>query len=297
MLINRGGTYSSWSILFYILGGVGLIWTSLWLACIYELPENDESILDLERQYLVQMRQSDDRFISGNDRQIEMRSISWQPFLEHPNAIGIYFAQIGHSMGFVICLVFVPWYMQDSLNYDILNKQNYYLAFLGAGMASAVAGCMFSCYVSNVSTLRTTIHSRRQLMCLLYLGTAVCLVVMSSCDLNICYYMWLIALFLLGANSAGVSTTYLERTPDYASTFSAIGGTIGTLTIIIMYAAAVTILGDTPKMFEWKCVLWTGAGGLTLGVLLFYVLTSPSDKILYIECGTAKPNHVHKVRR
>ena len=81
------GEYINWQSIFYISGGVGLVWTLLWFYFISESPAEHKTITDDEKNYIVNsyIQNDNDKVIPWND--ILRSKAVWAIVIAHSSKI------------------------------------------------------------------------------------------------------------------------------------------------------------------------------------------------------------------
>ena len=50
----------SWDAVFYITGGITVVWAILWMSFVYDMPEVDPFISETEKRYVIERRPYDE---------------------------------------------------------------------------------------------------------------------------------------------------------------------------------------------------------------------------------------------
>nr|CAI5858870.1 unnamed protein product [Callosobruchus analis] len=101
----------SWEAVFYIEGGVSLIWLILWGIFTADTPQSQTFISEEERDYIVKSL--------NQGKEDEKLKMPWKAVLTSPAFLAILIAHTCSNWGWYMVLIELPLYMKSVLNYKI----------------------------------------------------------------------------------------------------------------------------------------------------------------------------------
>lgn len=108
------GLDGGWPSIFYLFGGVGVIWFVLWLVVASDSPDDNRIIRDTERDYVLKETQE----VREMHEQAE-KSTPWKAILTSMPAISIFVTHSCSNFGTYLFLTSLPTYMKQVLKFDI----------------------------------------------------------------------------------------------------------------------------------------------------------------------------------
>jgi len=136
-----GSSVLGWESIFYVFGGVGLIWCMVWYVCGGNSPESEgfllieESVGDDNED--ENGNEDDNRngneigFVDRNERRIGVGegNIPWKVILSRKEVWAIIIAQTCNSWGFFLNYSWLPTFYLDRFGIDV-NKLGYFSGML-----------------------------------------------------------------------------------------------------------------------------------------------------------------------
>ncbi|OWF44378.1 Sialin [Mizuhopecten yessoensis] len=118
-LLCQYGFDGGWPAIFYVLGGMALIWTIVWLVCVRNTPAEKPGISDLEVRYI---ESSLGYVISPKNSDKKKHPIPWKAMLTSLPVWAILVANFCGNYGAYMLLTQMPTYMKEVLHFDIKSN-------------------------------------------------------------------------------------------------------------------------------------------------------------------------------
>lgn len=260
--------YSSmgWPAVFYVFGGVGVLWFLVWLVTCYNNPDSHPFISEREKTFLRE-RMSD-------HTHKKPPSVPWRHIFTSVPVWALIWAQIGHDWGFFTLINDLPKYMSSVLKYSIksnglLSALPYLTMWICSVITSWLADWMITANVmsrTNVRKLGTTIAS---------LGPGIFIIGASyaGCDRTVVVVLFTIGATLMGTFYPGMKVNSLDLSPNYSGTLMAVVNGLGAVSGIIT-PYIVGVLTPHDGLYEWRLVFWIVLGVFVVTNLIFVLYAS-----------------------
>ncbi|XP_024877927.1 putative inorganic phosphate cotransporter [Temnothorax curvispinosus] len=256
----------SWPAVFYVFGGIGVLWFVTWVLICYNNPDEHPFISEKEVKFLH------DRMNEHTHK--KPPSVPWRHMLRSLPVWALIAAQIGHDWGFFTLVTDLPKYMSSVLKYPIksngfVSALPYLVMWFSSIGASWLADWMITRGVmsrTNVRKLGTTIAS---------IGPGVFIIGASyaSCDRTLVVAMFTIGMALMGTFYPGMKVNGLDLSPNYSGTLMALVNGIGAFTGIFT-PYIVGEVASEQTMMQWRTVFWIVLGVFILTNIIFVLYAS-----------------------
>ncbi|VDI45410.1 MFS transporter, ACS family, solute carrier family 17 (sodium-dependent inorganic phosphate [Mytilus galloprovincialis] len=263
------GFDNGWGSIFYITGGVTLLWVLLWFILIRDTPLEHPWITDAEKNYIC-------KTIPFN---VENKKLN-VPWLAMAKSLPLYaclFAEVcGAWMGYTI-LTSIPDFMKSVLKFNI--KSN--------GVFSALPNLCFIAFALiagqsadwiRARKILSTKATRKVYQCSAFIGSSCCIVAagFTTCDQR---YVTVACICLTmacsGLSRAGYAVNIVDISGKYAGIVMGITNMCGNIPGILS-PIAVGKLTPNDTREEWRNVFYVCAGCNIIGALIFGLLSSGS---------------------
>lgn len=248
----------SWPAVFYVFGGLGVLWFLVWVLICYNNPYEHPFISEREVKYLHERM--------NEHTHTKPPSVPWRHMLSSAPVWALIAAQIGHDWGFFTMVTDLPKYMSSVLHYSIQNNGfvsslPYLVMWFCSTASSWLADRIITKGImsrTNVRKIGTTIAS---------LGPAAFIIAASyaSCDGTLVVTMFTIGMAMMGTFYPGMKVNGLDLSPNYSGTLMALVNGMGAFTGIIT-PYIVGVLAPDQTLSQWRLVFWI--------VLSFFVVTN-----------------------
>ncbi|MFH4978126.1 hypothetical protein AB6A40_004835 [Gnathostoma spinigerum] len=262
-LLCRYGFAGGWPSLFYILGILGILWSTLWFFYASSTPRTHRFISEAEKDY-----------IEGN---METKSSAGKnirvPWLEIVKSRAVWALYCGHfagDWGSYMVVISIPLYMHDILGLE-LSQMGFiaalpYLAFfVMINVGGVLADKLQSSHVLS------TLNVRRLAMIVALGGQAGFLVASGYCGCGMEVYLMVflvIATGLSGIQFSGFVVNYLDIAPTFSGPLLGIGNMVSCVAGILTPILIGAVTGHGTQS-EWQTIFWITAGVQVTGTLIF----------------------------
>jgi MFS family permease len=129
--------FLSWREIFVSFGGVGLVWTAVWLAWFRDDPSEHPGVNAEELRLIVSERPADCGHASG--------LIYWRKLLTNRNVLALSVMYIPNAMMFYFCITWLPTYLRQRHGFDAGNLA----VFAGLPLIVSVPGDLLGGLVTD----------------------------------------------------------------------------------------------------------------------------------------------------
>ena len=105
--------FLSWREIFVCFGGIGLVWTAVWLAWFRDDPSEHPGVNAAELQLIVSERPKDCGHAAG--------LTYWRKLLTNRNVVALSIMYIPNAMMFYFCITWLPTYLRQRHGFDAGN--------------------------------------------------------------------------------------------------------------------------------------------------------------------------------
>lgn len=142
-------SYLGWESVFYVTGGIGLLWSICWFVFIFETPARHPRISDEERKEIEDA-------IGTSTSKVKPSYVPWLSIFTSPAVYAIILTHGASVFGYFTIVNQLPTYMKVILKYDIkkngiLSSLPYFGKYFMAVTASYLAD-----HLRKKGTLSTT---------------------------------------------------------------------------------------------------------------------------------------------
>ncbi|XP_025077342.1 LOW QUALITY PROTEIN: vesicular glutamate transporter 2-like [Pomacea canaliculata] len=258
----------SWDSVFFIYGGLGVLWFILWTALVYDTPEACPRgcMSERERVLLIQ-----ERPVVTRGNQAVMKAIPWRKILTSVPVFAVLVGAFCRNYVFSMLITAQPQYFHDAFTMDAAE----------IGLMSAIpsilmtvvvicGGFLFDCIIHRQYVSRTC--ARKLAQSIGFGVEALCLIFLFL----VTSWQGAVALFCVGVGLSGFAISGyqanpLDLSPQYAGLLTGLGrvGTIGSI-----ISTAVAAAYSQHSALHWR-ELFLAAGVIHLvGVILYDLMAS-----------------------
>ncbi|XP_063824890.1 putative inorganic phosphate cotransporter [Ostrinia nubilalis] len=255
----------SWESVFYMFGGLGIMWFILWCVLCYSTPNTHPFISDAERKYLNENVDS----LMGTKKQMD--PIPWKALLRSVPLWALIIAGIGHDWGYFTMVTDLPKYMTDVLKFNIKSTGILSaLPYVAMWIASFFFGllcdfCVKRGYhsIKNARKIYTTIAAT---------GPGICIIMASysGCDTTMAVFWFVFAMVLMGAYYSGMKINPLDISPNYCGTTTAMVNGIAAISGIIS-PYLIGLLTPDSTLKQWRIAFWVCLGVLVVTNIIYII--------------------------
>ncbi|KAI3427037.1 hypothetical protein D9Q98_006978 [Chlorella vulgaris] len=280
-----------WPSVFYLFGGVGLLWTVWWERLMVEVtaqdPELGAALLgsggtsNTAKQEGQAEADSGTAGHGGHGGVIDAKQpVPWRAFLRNPPLRALGYTHFCNNWFHYTMLAWMPTYFTDALSLDLSHAaQVSLLPPIAAIAASALAGPSADALIARGVPVVTV---RKAAQSIAFLGPAACLLAASQLEGSLASVALVtMSLGLASFSLAGLYCNHADLSPRYASVLLGMTNTSGALPGIVGVAF-------TGLLFDF-----TGSWGWSLfAPSIFFFLTGTAA---YLKWGSASPQDYGEV--
>lgn len=246
------GSGAGWPSIFYVFGGLGTVWSLVFLWLVHEDPDSHPTITPDERRYIV-------RSIWGTSG-VVVPVVPWLQILLSPAAWAVLFAHMGQNYGYETLMTELPTFMKQVLHFDIKSNGTYsslpYLAmWIFSNMTSCVADKMIQSRNYSHAFTRKMANSVGQF------GPAVALIAASytGCNPHLTVAILTAGVGMNGAIYSGFKVNHLDISPRFAGVLMSVTNCLANLAGLLAPIVAGYVVDRRPTQAAWRTVFVTAA--------------------------------------
>ncbi|XP_071110137.1 uncharacterized transporter slc-17.2-like [Haliotis cracherodii] len=254
------GFDNGWGSIFYVTGGISLLWCGLWYITVASTPAQHPRITKRERNYII---------TSIGEKQ-QTFSTPWAALLKSPALWACLTAQVCSNWITYTLLTNIPTFLKEVLDFDIAeNGLLSSIPYVSQAVSGIVTGQVAD-YIRSRKYLSTT-ATRRIFQSISFVGAGACLIgtgFVSVENRYVAVVLLTIAMWFVGMGSAGYTVNTVDFAPRYAGILFGICNAAATVPGMVspLLAGALT---PNKTQEEWRNVFYVCAGFCVLGTLVF----------------------------
>ncbi|CAH2106479.1 unnamed protein product [Euphydryas editha] len=247
LLLADGG---DWANVFYVFGGLGVIWFLFFTVLCYSTPNSHPFISDAERNYL-------NVNVAASGLHKKLDPVPFKAIVRSPQLWVLVIAAVGHDWGYFTMITDLPKYFSDVLKFNI--KETGLMAALPY-IAMYIFSFIFASFCDfcirrkwhSITTGRkiyTTVSSTIP-------AIFIILASYSGCDRIEAVGLFIASMAFMGGFYSSVKINAMDIAPNYAGTCSAfVNGLAAVSGIITPYM--VGLLTPDQTIQQWRTAFWT----------------------------------------
>ncbi|KAF2903419.1 hypothetical protein ILUMI_02772 [Ignelater luminosus] len=268
-----------WGSVFYLFGGLGVLWFIIWTFLCYSDPDSHPFISDKEKIFL-------EKELASVSKQ--KKDIPWKAIFTSVPLWALIAAQIGHDWGFFTMVTDLPKYMSDVLKYNISDSGTLSaIPYVVMWFVSIGSGWLCDWLIKK--NYMGITFARKFFTTVASIGPGIFMLAASyaGCDGTLTVVLFTIAMGFMGTFYCGMKVNALDLSPNFAGTCMAIVNGIGAISGIIT-PYLIGALTEDHTLTQWRLVFW-----ITLGVLIvtniIYIIFASGEEQWWNTVGSTGP--------
>ncbi|XP_065369173.1 putative inorganic phosphate cotransporter isoform X2 [Calliphora vicina] len=268
LLAVSGSIFDSsmgWPGIFYITGGIGLLWSAIFLIFGADTPRDSKIISKEEREYI--------EALTGSDQESGKMAVPWKSIFTSLPFYGLIAAHCGFTWGFYTLLTEMPTYMSSVLHLDVksnalLSALPYFVMWLLCLTVSPISDMLINRKIISVTVSRKLFNSIGQwvpMACLIALGY------MTEDEKTLAIVLLTIGVGFNAGSFCGYLVNHMDLSPNFAGPMMGITNCISNLCSICAPLVVGAIVSNEEDPDEWRIVFFITAGVYLVCNLLFVV--------------------------
>jgi len=265
-----------WEAVFYITGGIGLVWCIVWVLLARDSPEVSSFISEEEKKYIIANRRFDD----SKDRKDNVPMIPLLiDMLKSPPMLALMMCDFANSWGLYVLVSLGPTFFWEVLNFDIgavgfLSSLPYLGRFLGAQIIGQI-----SSFVSRRELVKPITLQKINCVFSMVLPAAG-MIWMSQLTSSpyLCTAIMSVAYACNGAIYSGHSINTITIAPNRSGTVMGLSNGFGSIAGIFIPLVKDWIVGAPATCQEmirrWQIMFYIPSGIYIVAALNFVIFAS-----------------------
>lgn len=257
------GFDNGWGSIFYVFGGVTLLFSCVWFYVVYDNPETHPTISPKELSYLKRSIMSTKKVKNIPWKQIMLSSAVWALILAH---MCLNWTDISFQL-------LLPLYMKEALNID--NKTNGLMSSapsVGQLTCIPLSGRFADWLISKHYMSRRSVRVLFQSLCFISLASLLIAIGFLECSqITLAGFLFLLSGASIALCIPGFNVNHIDVAPMYAGVLFGISNTFASLPGLFAPLVTKTIAPNGTQR-EWQHVLFMCAAFSVLGTILYAIL-------------------------
>lgn len=252
-----------WPIVFYVYGGVSIVWFVAWCLLCYSSPDVHPFLSEEEKNYL-------DETMKEHTHKVTPPT-PWRDILTSVPLWGLLGGKLGHDWGFFVMVTDLPLYMSSVLKYSIqsnglLTALPYVFMWLSSILSSWLADWLIK--TDRWSTTKT----RKAFTTVSCVFPAIFIIAASyaGCDRTTVVVLFTIMMGFMGPFYPGLMVNGIDLSPNYTGAVAGIMALIGAAAGMAA-PYVIGILTPNQTVTEWRVVFWMTFAIFLVANLIFVI--------------------------
>jgi len=253
-----------WQSVFYIQGGLSLIWCILWLIFVTDTPKSNRFV-DAEEKYFI--AQSKPKTDGGS---MVAPPIPWRSIISSPPFLALAFAHFCNNFGWYMLLIELPLFISSGLGVGMTTNTIISCVPFFANWIFSVGYSRLLDHAKSKGVINTT-QARTLSVCVASLIPAACLlgICWSGSNIPAVVSLMMLAVMFYGSMFSGVFSNHSDLAPNFAGTLMAVTNMLATIPgILVPFLVGILTEGKT-GLAPWHVVFYMTTGLLALEAVVF----------------------------
>uniref|UniRef100_A0A8D8LG62 Sialin n=1 Tax=Cacopsylla melanoneura TaxID=428564 RepID=A0A8D8LG62_9HEMI len=257
---------ASWAQVFYIFGGLGVVWFVFWCALCYNDPKSHPFISEKERKYLLDS-------IGAAERRKDLET-PWSAILCSLPVWALIIAEVGHDYGLYLISNDLPKYMSEVIGLTV--SQNGILSalpFLIMWIVSMSSSALADYFITRGILSRTTTRKLFGTLGAVLPGVGALAASYVGCLTTLVAIFFTIGMAFMGFCYASIRVNPIDLSPNFSGTIMALSNGLGCLSGMVA-PLSVGFLTENKTLSEWRVVFWIMFAALFISNIFFVMFGS-----------------------
>eukprot|EP00112_Aurelia_sp_Birch-Aquarium-sp1_P022983 Seg668.1 transcript_id=Seg668.1/GoldUCD/mRNA.D3Y31 product=Sialin protein_id=Seg668.1/GoldUCD/D3Y31 len=263
-----------WPSVFYIFGGLGILWFFAWSLLVTSIPEEHPRISSEELKYIIRQRGG------YNANKKEEQPTPWKSIWTSIPVWSIVITHTCHNWTFYTFLTCLPSYFKEVLNFPIqenglLSALPYLVAFISALVVGQLADFLRYRGILGTGKVRKLMSS---IGLFIPSGLLVVTSYMGCSQITVAVALVTTSVGFLGFNNAGFLINHLDIASKYAGILLGITNTVATIPGFLGPQVVGILTENKPTREQWQKVFFISAAISTFGGIIFVIFSSGNEQ-------------------
>nr|CAD7426794.1 unnamed protein product [Timema monikensis] len=263
-LLCDWGVAGGWPMVFYVFGGLGVVWFIPWLFLVYDTPQQHPRISKEERDYI--------QTSIGTVPTKKALATPWKELLLSPGLWACAVMYMGIGWTFFTLLTGLPTYMKHVLHFNI--KSNALLStipYITGGVFSVILGYLMDYIIAEGCVTKLTASS---------IGPAVTLLLITVIGCNPVWIIVLLAIngLCMGTQYTGNSMNLIALAPNFAGTTYGLCNTFSSSVGILAPYVTGFLTKNNQTRTQWNLVFYTSAAVSVITFIFYMALCTDEEQ-------------------
>ncbi|XP_076044239.1 sialin-like [Oratosquilla oratoria] len=258
----------NWESIFYLQGGLSLVWYILWFFLAFDSPADHPWICPKERQLIQDS-------VGTKSSHQQKGNVPWRSLFTSLPVLAIIIAQSCNDFGWYVLLVKLPTYMRYILKFDLQSN---------AVLSAVPFLCMWifaMTYSYAIDEMRargviSTTTARKVSTFIASVPPGLCLVAASyvGCNSSVAVFLLTLGTTFIGALYCGFLSNHIDVAPPYAGTLMGIANTVASISGIVVPSFVGYITQGNQTVEAWRIIFYIALAIFTFEATVFCIFAS-----------------------
>ncbi|RZB39599.1 inorganic phosphate cotransporter [Asbolus verrucosus] len=261
-------SWQGWPMVFYVYGGIGLIWAVAMAILGSNKPSESKTISEKEKNYIESSL--------GNGDNKKPLPTPWKEIMTSLPVWAILIAHCGQNWGFWTLMTEIPLYMSHVMNFQIksnsyLSALPYFILWILSFIFSAIADYLIIRKCATIGATRKIFNSIGLIIpavALVFLGF------MNEEYKNLAILLLIIAVSMNSAIYSGYNVNHMDISPNHSGTLMGITNCISNIFSLLAPLFVQIVVTDEKDTTQWQTVFYVASIIYVVSDIFFVVYGS-----------------------
>ncbi|CAG9564942.1 unnamed protein product [Danaus chrysippus] len=261
---------AGWESVFYVMGGLSVLWCGLWITLVADDPRTQKLISLEEREMIVN---SLGRRTGSTER--KKLPVPWRSVMTSGPFLSILVSHTCSNWGWYMLLIELPFYMKQILKFNMTeNAVTTALPFLSLWFFSMALsktldwlrakGSITTTTARKIGTLFASAVPAICLFCLCFVG----------CNRSLAVALTTVGVTSIGGMFCGFLSNHIDIAPNFAGTLMAITNTVATIPGIVVPIFVGVLTHGNQTISAWRIIFFVTIALYAIEIVVYTLFGS-----------------------
>ncbi|XP_078491668.1 sialin-like [Ciona intestinalis] len=261
-----------WEAVFYILGGVTIGWSVVWIIIISDSPRTNRCITAEEVVYI-------EKSIGFTVEDMQSQDVPWGAIMKSRSVRALFVAHFCDNWTGYTCNAIMPTFMSKIFNFNVFQSG----AVMTAPYIAQVGVSILAGYITDAARKRKWISTSvarkvNTIIALSFLNIFMIIGSYFATDSTTVVGLLIVGVTLRAFTYPGHLSNFVDIAPMYAGVIFGISNTIASIPGFLGPLTAGLVITDKTSISQWQTMFWINGAFGFFGSIFFFFFASGMER-------------------